>query len=75
LEAAGCADACDAPCPDTACVKKLLSHGTTTAVYYASIHLESTKKLADICLAIGQRALVGKVSCGRAEEKGALGLA
>jgi len=46
---------------DTACVKKLLSLGTTTVVYYASIHLESTKKLVDICLTLGQRALVGKV--------------
>lgn len=40
---------------------KLLSHGTTTAVYYGSIHLDATKVLVDTCLVLGQRALVGKV--------------
>eukprot|EP00966_Prymnesium_polylepis_P303246 7004646-Prymnesium_polylepis.3 len=43
-------------------VRRLLRHGTTTAVYYASIHLESTKLLVDICRAQGQRAVVGKVT-------------
>lgn len=64
---------CDAAlprAPGTACVKKLLSLGTTTAVYYASIHLQSTMKLADICLALGQRALVGKVRFRRGTERG-----
>ena len=43
-------------------VRRLLSHGTTTAVYFASIHLEATKALVDICRAQGQRAVVGKVA-------------
>ncbi|KAG5366248.1 putative guanine deaminase [Yarrowia sp. B02] len=42
-------------------VKKTLAHGTTTAAYYATVHVDATKKLADICLSQGQRALVGRV--------------
>lgn len=42
-------------------VDDLLAAGTTTALYFATIHLDATKSLADICLAKGQRALVGKV--------------
>ena len=42
-------------------VKDLIANGTTTALYFATAHLEATKLLADICLAAGQRALVGKV--------------
>lgn len=42
-------------------VDALLANGTTTAVYYATVHLEATKALADICQAKGQRALIGKV--------------
>ena len=43
-------------------VGALLAHGTTTAVYFATIHVEATVALAEICLARGQRALVGKVA-------------
>ncbi|MCD7060721.1 guanine deaminase [Pelagibacterium xiamenense] len=42
-------------------VADLLAAGTTTALYFATVHLEATKILADLCLAGGQRALVGKV--------------
>jgi len=42
-------------------VDELLSLGTTTAMYFASIHVPATRLLADICLEKGQRALVGKV--------------
>lgn len=42
-------------------VSTLLANGTTTAVYFGSIHVPATKLLADICLRHGQRALVGKV--------------
>lgn len=45
-----------------ALVDALLAHGTTTAVYFATIHVEATVALAEICLAKGQRALVGKVA-------------
>ncbi|KAI8084841.1 uncharacterized protein BX664DRAFT_337908 [Halteromyces radiatus] len=46
-------------------VRRLLRNGTTTAVYFASIHLEATKILADTTLTMGQRALVGLVSMDR----------
>ncbi|KAF2661138.1 guanine deaminase [Lophiostoma macrostomum CBS 122681] len=42
-------------------VSRTLSHGTTTCAYYATIHVPTTNLLADICLARGQRALVGRV--------------
>ncbi|OAG08044.1 guanine deaminase [Paraphaeosphaeria sporulosa] len=42
-------------------VSRTLSHGTTTCAYYATRHVEATNLLADICLARGQRALVGRV--------------
>lgn len=40
----------------------MLANGTTTAVYYATVHRESSVELGRICLAQGQRALVGKVA-------------
>jgi cytosine/adenosine deaminase-related metal-dependent hydrolase len=40
-------------------VRRLLRNGTTTAVYFASIHLEATQILADTTVGYGQRALVG----------------
>ncbi|MBO36455.1 MAG: guanine deaminase [Anaerolineaceae bacterium] len=49
-------------------VNTLLSNGTTTAVYFGTIHLEATKLLADICLEHGQRALVGRVSMDNEEQ-------
>lgn len=45
----------------TACVRKTLAHGTTTAAYYATIDVAATNLLADLCLSIGQRAFVGRV--------------
>ena len=43
-------------------VGDLLANGTTTALYFATIHQEPTRLLADICLEKGQRALIGKVA-------------
>jgi guanine deaminase len=43
-------------------VPTLLAHGTTTAVYYATVHEEATQALAATCLRHGQRALVGRVA-------------
>jgi guanine deaminase len=43
-------------------VDGLLANGTTTALYYATIHLPATQKLADICLRKSQRALIGRVA-------------
>ena len=42
-------------------VEDLLANGTTTALYFATVHQDATRLLADICLEKGQRALVGKV--------------
>lgn len=42
-------------------VTDLLASGTTTALYFATVHREATELLAEICLRQGQRALVGKV--------------
>ena len=46
----------------TSLVDTLIANGTTTTLYFATVHLAATKLLADICLAKGQRALVGKVA-------------
>jgi len=43
-------------------VPKLLRQGTTTAVYFTSIHEAATTALAETCLAFGQRAYVGRVA-------------
>lgn len=43
-------------------VSDLLALGTTTALFFATIHQEATRLLVDICLASGMRALVGKVA-------------
>ncbi|KAK4456908.1 Metallo-dependent hydrolase [Cladorrhinum samala] len=45
----------------TRVIRKTLSHGTTTAAYYATISVPSTNLLADLCVSAGQRALVGRV--------------
>lgn len=42
-------------------VARTLSHGTTTACYYATRHVAATNLLADVCLSKGQRAFVGRV--------------
>jgi guanine deaminase len=44
----------------TRCVSRTLSHGTTTASYYATRDKDSTNVLADICLHAGQRAFIGR---------------
>ncbi|KAL6860487.1 hypothetical protein ACO1O0_004515 [Amphichorda felina] len=45
----------------TACVRRTLRHGTTTAAYYATVDVAATNLLADLCLSLGQRALVGRI--------------
>ncbi|KAK4444942.1 Metallo-dependent hydrolase [Podospora aff. communis PSN243] len=45
----------------TRVIRKTLAHGTTCAAYYATVDVPSTNLLADLCLAAGQRALVGRV--------------
>nr|POF13278.1 putative guanine deaminase [Quercus suber] len=46
-------------------VSRTLSHGTTTACYYATIHVPATNLLADTCQKRGQRAFVGRVCMDR----------
>ncbi|KAJ7063430.1 hypothetical protein C8F01DRAFT_1055762 [Mycena amicta] len=43
-----------------AVVRRIIDSGTTTCCYFGTIHLESSKILADIVHASGQRAFVGK---------------
>jgi len=45
-----------------AMVSTLLGHGTTTAVYFATISVETTTMLAATCAELGQRAFVGRVA-------------
>ncbi|KAH8802885.1 hypothetical protein F5884DRAFT_488521 [Xylogone sp. PMI_703] len=49
----------------TQCIKRTLSHGTTTASYYATISPSSTNILADLCLSHGQRAFIGRCCMDR----------
>ncbi|CZT46583.1 related to guanine deaminase [Rhynchosporium secalis] len=41
-------------------IERTISHGTTTASYYATISVPSTNFLADLCLEKGQRAFIGR---------------
>ncbi len=43
-------------------VSTLLAHGTTTAVYYATVDVETTTMLAATCAELGQRGFVGRVA-------------
>jgi guanine deaminase len=43
-------------------VETLLANGTTTALYFATIHDAASVALAEICLEKGQRALVARVA-------------
>jgi len=47
------------------CVRSTIDSGTTTAVYFATIHKESSENLALVCKKLGQRAFVGKVCMDR----------
>lgn len=49
-------------------VSALLANGTTTAVYFATIHRPASLALAETCLALGQRALVGRVAMDDPEQ-------
>jgi guanine deaminase len=46
-------------------VQNTLKHGTTTAVYFATLDVEPCKILVDCALKYGQRALIGKVCMDR----------
>ena len=48
-------------------VPTLLAHGSTTAVYYGSIHNPATTALAETCVKHGQRAFVGRVAMDHPE--------
>lgn len=55
-------DVCFARSVYTDLVQHLLECGTTSTAYYATVHVPATKLLAEIALAAGQRALIGKVA-------------
>lgn len=65
----------EAECADTtyaqrvwdSMVPALLANGTTTAVYYGSIHVEATTALAETCVRHGQRAWVGRTAMDHPE--------
>ena len=46
-------------------VASTLSHGTTTAAYYATIDVDASLILAETAEKFGQRAMVGKVNMDR----------
>ncbi|KAL9610515.1 MAG: hypothetical protein Q9167_004775, partial [Letrouitia subvulpina] len=47
------------------CIASHLRHGTTTAAYYATIHVPATNLLASLAHAAGQRAFIGRVCMDR----------
>ncbi|QCR33931.1 guanine deaminase [Lysinibacillus sp. SGAir0095] len=49
-------------------VKTLLANGTTTVLYFATVHKEASLLLAKICADLGQRGLVGKVVMDNVEQ-------
>ena len=49
----------------SAVVDRTLRAGTTTALYFATIHVRASKILADIAVRKGQRAFIGKVCMDR----------
>lgn len=49
-------------------VATLLANGTTTALYFATVHKEASFLLAQICAEKGQRGLIGKVVMDDKEE-------
>ncbi|TFK55059.1 guanine deaminase [Heliocybe sulcata] len=48
-----------------AAIRRVIDCGTTTCCYYATLHVEATKILADIIHEYGQRAFVGKCNMNR----------
>ena len=46
----------------TTLVGDILALGTTTAMFFATIHQDATRLLADVCLEQGMRAVIGKVA-------------
>lgn len=51
-----------------ALVDGLVWNGTTTAVYFGTLHLRATQILADVCLRRSQRALIGRVAMDDASQ-------
>ncbi|BCR99121.1 chlorohydrolase family protein [Aspergillus luchuensis] len=49
-------------------IARTLANGTTCASYFATIHVPATNLLASLCLARGQRALIGRVCMDRPEQ-------
>lgn len=52
----------------TTLVNELLENGTTTVLYFGSIHTDANLVLAKICRNLGQRAFIGKVAMDNPEQ-------
>lgn len=50
-----------------ALIADMLALGTTSALHFATIHVPATNRLAEICLELGQRAVIGKVAMDHPE--------
>ena len=48
-------------------ITRTLAAGTTTAAYYATIHVPATNALADLAFTLGQRAFIGRVCMDEAK--------
>jgi len=49
-------------------VKELLANGTTTGLFFGSIHTDANLVLAKVCAQLGQRAFIGKVAMDNPEQ-------
>ncbi|QCX24902.1 guanine deaminase [Companilactobacillus futsaii] len=49
-------------------IKELLANGTTSGLFFGSIHNEANLILAKICAELGQRAFIGKVAMDNPEQ-------
>jgi len=43
-------------------IKRMLRNGTTTVLYFATIHLQASQILAQLCDSLGQRGYIGKLN-------------
>ncbi len=49
-------------------IKELLANGTTTGLFFGSVHTDANLVLAQICAQLGQRAFIGKVVMDNPEQ-------
>ncbi len=49
-------------------IKELLANGTTTGLFFGSVHTDANLVLAKVCAKLGQRAFIGKVAMDNPEQ-------